>query len=155
MKVLVIYDSVYGNTQKIAGAIAGSARQNHEVTLLRVGPEAAAAIAGADYIFIGAPTQAFAPTKPMKEFLAALPANAFNGKRAVAFDTRANLETINSRFFRKIIDSAGYAEKHISQQLRRLGAVLDPSQGFLVDGREGPLTPGELLRAEEWGKKLV
>ena len=50
---------------------------------------------------------------------------------------------------------AGYAEKHISQQLRRLGAVLDSSQGFLVDGREGPLTSGELLRAEEWGKKLA
>jgi flavodoxin len=155
MKVLVIYDSVYGNTQKIASVIAESARQSHEVTLHRVGPDAAAAVAGADYIFVGAPTQAFAPTKPMKVFLAGLPADALKGKRAVAFDTRANLETINSRFFRRIIDGAGYAEKYISQQLRCLGAVLDPSQGFLVDGREGPLTPGELLRAEEWGKKLA
>lgn len=155
MKVLVIYDSVYGNTQKIASVIAESARQSHEVTLLRVGSDAAAAIAGADYIFVGAPTQAFAPTKPMKEFLAGLPTDAFKGKRAAVFDTRANLETINSRFFRRMIDRAGYAEKHISQQLHRLGAVLDSSQGFLVDGREGPLTPGEISRAEEWGKKLA
>lgn len=155
MKVLVIYDSVYGNTQKVAFAIADGARLNHEVTVHRIGPDAAAAIPAADVVLIGGPTQAFAPTKPMKEFLASLPSGVLNGKRAAAFDTRANLETINSRFFRRIIDGAGYAEKHISQQLRRLGAVLDPSQGFLVDGREGPLTSGELLRAEEWGKKLA
>ena len=37
MKALVVYDSLYGNTEKIAQAIAGALESQAEVGIMRVG----------------------------------------------------------------------------------------------------------------------
>ena len=37
MKALIVYDSVYGNTEKIAKAIAEAITPSYEVKVLRVG----------------------------------------------------------------------------------------------------------------------
>ena len=51
----------------------------------------------------------------------------------------------------------GYAALSIlaSALESKSGILVQPAEGFLVKGEQGPLVPGELERAVEWGKQLV
>jgi len=57
MRALVVYESMYGNTQVIAGNIADGLRGDYEVTLVPVAEATADLVAGADLLVAGAPTQ--------------------------------------------------------------------------------------------------
>ncbi|HMT49888.1 MAG TPA: hypothetical protein PKC36_07055 [Dietzia sp.] len=52
-------------------------------------------------------------------------------------------------------DLPGHAGRKIARRPRKFGCRLaaDP-ETFYVDGYEGPLLPGELDRAREWGARL-
>ena len=86
MKTLVIYDTLYGYTEKIAQAI-GAALEG-EVKVVKVGDAVAGELADFDFIFIGSPTQGGRHTKPLQAFLKELPTDALKNKKAAAFDTR-------------------------------------------------------------------
>jgi flavodoxin len=59
MKTLVIYDSVYGNTEKIAQAIAEELLAQGEVTIRRVGEVSLEQLSRIDLLVVGSPTQPF------------------------------------------------------------------------------------------------
>lgn len=59
-KALVIYDSVYGNREKVAHAIAGALASEATVVARRVGEVAPDAVGPVDLLIIGSPTQGFA-----------------------------------------------------------------------------------------------
>jgi flavodoxin len=156
MKALIIYDSVFGNTEKIARSIAKGLGTVHEVSVIKIGSATPDMIPASDLLIIGSPTRAFNPTPEIKAFVSKISPSSLEGRRVASFDTRANLETIKSKFFRKVVDKAGYAAKFISREMKKKGAVLiAPAEGFLVNGEQGPLMEGELERAEEWGRKLA
>ena len=69
MKSLVIYDSVFGNTEKIANAI-GEALELQALSVNKVSP---GDIQGIDLLIVGSPTRGFRPTKAIKEFIRHLP----------------------------------------------------------------------------------
>ncbi len=155
MKVLVIYDSVFGNTEQVARAIGAALGAPEEVPVLQVGSVTPAHLSGVEVLFVGSPTRGFKPTPAITDFLAALPADALNGVRAAAFDTRIPLESIKNRFFRWIVKQGGYADKLIAKALAARGASLPiPSGGFIVLESEGPLQEGELERAAAWAKTI-
>jgi menaquinone-dependent protoporphyrinogen IX oxidase len=56
MRVLVVYESMYGNTHVVASNIADGLRGTYEVTLIPVAAATADLIAGADLMVVGAPT---------------------------------------------------------------------------------------------------
>ncbi|MBN2389787.1 MAG: flavodoxin family protein [Anaerolineae bacterium] len=152
MKALVVYDSVYGNTEKVAQAMAAALEcEAHRVTA--VTPEQ---LAGLDVLVVGSPTQAFQPLKPVKAFLKGLPAGKLNGIKVAAFDTRMDVKQVNNAvltFFAKLF---GYAAEPIGKQLvKRGGAEAVPPAGFIVEGSEGPLKEGELERAAAWAQKIL
>ena len=60
MKTLVVYDSIYGNTEKIARAIGGAIEG--EVKVLKADEAYFIELQGFDLIFVGAPTQAGRPS---------------------------------------------------------------------------------------------
>ena len=152
MKSLVVYDSVFGNTAKIAQAI-GKALGEAEVK--HVGEVDASQLDGLDLLVVGSPTRGFRPTEDITKFLKDLPDGALNGKNAAAFDTRLDPETIKAGFLRFIVKRGGYADKAIVKGLMNKGAlVLDSSAGFFVKDSEGPLKEGELERAAEWAEGL-
>ena len=152
MKALVVYDSVYGNTEKVAQALAAAleceARQVTAVT--------AEQLAGLDALVVGSPTQAFQPLKPVKAFLKSIPAGKLNGIKVAAFDTRMDVKQVNNAiltFFAKIF---GYAAEPIGKQLiKKGGAEVVPPAGFIVEGTEGPLKEGELERAAAWAQQIL
>ncbi len=156
MKTLVIYDSVFGNTEKIARAIGAALGAPVEVPVLQVGSVTPEHLAGVEVLFVGSPTRGFKPTPAISAFLSALPAGALKGVKAAAFDTRIPLESIKNRFFRFIVKQGGYADKIITKALVEKGASLPmPSGGFIVLESEGPLQEGELERAAAWAKTIL
>ena len=58
LRVLVVYESMYGNTHVVASNIADGLRANHEVTLVPVADATADLIGQADLLVVGAPTPA-------------------------------------------------------------------------------------------------
>jgi len=154
MNALVIYDSVFGNTERIARSIA--AALGEDTVAQNVSAVTAADLNGIDILFVGSPTRGFKPTPAITDYLANLPAGALSGVKAAAFDTRIPLESIKNRFFRFIVKQGGYADKLIAKALTAKGAALAiPSGGFIVLESEGPLQEGELERAAAWAKTIL
>lgn len=144
MKALIIYDSLYGNTEKIAQAIGSGIAG--EVKVVKASEANPAELASYELVIVGAPTQGGRPSKPMQEFLGKTPADALKNVSVTAFDTR--LKT-------KIVKIFGFAAGKIADSLKGKGGnlVVEP-QGFFVQGKEPTLYEGELERAKEWGRGI-
>ena len=147
MKTLVVYDSVYGNTERLARAIADALGPAGRVTVLRAGEANPTEVAPGDLLIIGSPTQGGKPTQAVQDFLGRIPAKALEGVRVTSFDTR--MKNIITPLF-------GYAAGRIGEAPKsRGGQVAAPAEGFLVKHREGPLKEGELERAARWANDIV
>ncbi len=150
MKALIVYDSLYGNTEKIARAIAAAITPSSDVKVLRVSEVAPSELGSIDLLIVGSPTQNGKPTKAIQEFLSKIPANALKNIRVASFDTRY-------WYIKKIIAKLfGYAAGPIADSLKAQGGYqAAPPEGFIVEGKEGPLKQGELERAAGWAKGIL
>jgi len=156
VQALVIYDSVFGNTEKIAQSIATGLRTAHETQCLRAGSVSVVQITSVDIIVMGSPTRSFRATPATHSVLDSIPSAALQGKKVAAFDTRLLMTGVKGLLFRKIIDKGGYAAPIIASEMQsKAGTLSLPAEGFFVKGEEGPLVDGELERASDWGRKLV
>jgi len=147
MKALIVYDSVYGNTEKIAKAIAGAITPSNEVKVLRAGEANPSESESIDLLIVGSPTQGGRPTPAIQEFLDKVSESAIKGINIAASDTR-----LSTRWVRVF----GYAAGRIADNLKGKGGNLVASpKGFFVKGRQGPLKEGEVERAATWAKGIV
>ena len=145
MKVLVVYDSVYGNTEKIAQAIGGAI--NGDVKVVRAGEVSPSELESVDLLIVGAPTQGGRATPPVQDFLKKIPKSEVQGKNVAAFDTRISA---------KWVGIFGYAAGKIGKNLKSKDAnLVAPPEPFFVEGTQGPLKEGELERADRWARGLV
>ncbi len=157
MKAIVVYDSAYGNTEKIAQSIGSALGSSTEVAVTRVGEMDPAGLSGVDLLIVGSPTQKFSPTAVVSTWLKSLPKGSLQGIRAAAFDTRFTEEEIKKvGLLAFLVSIFGYAAKPIADKLRKKGAelILSP-EGFYVTGMEGPLLEKELERAAVWAGSLL
>jgi flavodoxin len=141
MRALVIYDSLYGNTARIAQAIgAALSAEVHPISEVKAIPTKL------DLLVIGGPTQMHGIDQPLKNFLIKLSGQTVEDLAVAAFDTRYHWPEFLS----------GSAAKEIAQRLEENGAhlVAEP-ESFFVDGKEGPLSEGELDRATQWAGQLA
>ena len=139
-KAMVVYDTEFGNTEKIARALAeGMKKQGVNADCLKIDDVDISKLGDYDLLAIGGPTQAFGVSKPMKDFLRKLENVSLRGKKAFAFDTK-----MKSRL-------AGSAAKGIEKRLTKLGmSIVKSHVSAIVKGREGPLENG----AEETFKQI-
>lgn len=156
MKVLVVYDSAFGNTEQVAQAIGGALGSPEEVKTVRVGNVKGEDLLGLTLLVVGSPTQKFSPLGTITSFLKGIPNKGLEGVKVAAFDTRATESDIEKvgilAFFVKIF---GYAAEPIANRLKKKGGELTvPAEGFYVGGTEGPLLEGELERAAEWARQI-
>jgi flavodoxin len=152
MKSLIVYDSQYGNTRKIAEAIAAQLAQSGRALALHVDEVQDGDLRGINLLVVGSPTQQFSATAPIKRWLNSLPARSLDGIRAAAFDTRFTQEKIDQiKILSFFVNIFGYGAKPIAAKLTKKGAILtaDPI-GFYVTDTEGPLLADELDRAVAW-----
>lgn len=148
MQTVVIYDSKFGNTERIAEAIARGAARFGEVRVLSTADASLAAETLAqqpDLLLLGGPTQKRGPSPVMRAFIDALP-GPLRGIPAASFDTR----------YRGPLFLMGSAAAGVAKVLARCGAQpMAPPESFFME-RGGPmerqqLEPGEVERAEQWG----
>lgn len=145
MKALVVYDSVYGNTEQIAKAIGAAI--TGEVKIARAGEAGPAELEGIDLLIVGSPTQGGRATQAMQDFLNKTPKSSIKGINTAAFDTRIST---------KFVGIFGYAAGRIAKQLEKDGAnLMAPPEGFFVKGTKGPLKDGEEKRAADWVKGIL
>ena len=156
MKIVVIYDSFFGNTKQIAQTIGNALNENNEVEVLDVSMVLHNQISSIDILIVGSPTRGFRPSENSINFLKSIAKTGLKGVKVAAFDTRLSLPKIKSKSIRFIVKTGGYAAKHIAKALQKKGgiSVLLP-EGFLVAGEEGPLVEGELERASNWAKSMI
>jgi flavodoxin len=156
MKVLIVYDSYFGNTERIARAIGESLGPEADVEMLRVGDVKPEQLAGLGLLIVGSPTRAFRPTPAVAGFLKKIPKDGLKGVKVAAFDTGLAMDDIGSPVLRLLVKLFGYAAKPISDRLKRKGgAATVPPEGFFVTGTKGPLREGELERSAEWAKRIT
>ena len=160
MKVLIIYDSSFGNTEQIAQAMGHALGSQEDVEVLRVGNVKPEQLTGLKLLIVGSPTHGFRPTPAINNLLGRIPMNGLRGVKVAAFDTRISMNDIDPpivRFIgRFVVKLFGYAAKPIADRLKKKGGELTiPPEGFLVKGTEGPLKEGELERAADWAKQIM
>ncbi|UXM93513.1 flavodoxin family protein [Paenarthrobacter sp. JL.01a] len=169
MKALVVYESMYGNTRKVAEAIANGLDGAVSALAVPVSGVTADRVADCELLIVGGPTHVHGMSRPstrrsardvasatgevdigaltsvgVREWLDAMePASP--GQFAVAFDTRNHGPSFLT----------GRASKSISERLRRAGfSVLATAESFEV--APGPsMAPEELERARRWGGELA
>ena len=166
MRGLVVFESMFGNTEAIALAVAEGLSTCLDVELVEVnsaptdlGGEVVLLVAGAPTHALGlsrASTRADAtrqgasvqPTDiGLREWLAGL--TGVRGTSAATFDTRVDRPRV-----------PGSAARAAARRLRRAGfSIIEPAASFSVDGTVGPLVDGEVERARRWatalGEKVV
>ncbi len=156
MKALIVYDSLHGNTEKIAKSIASTLGSPEDVRVLRVAEAKPGDLEGQELLVAGSPTHGFNASVPMRGFLASIPAGALKGIDVAAFDTRIDVKEIKNVFFRFFLKRGSYAAGRIAGILKKNGGnLVVPPEGFIVKGTKGPLREGEIERAVEWAKKII
>lgn len=156
MRALVVYDSVFGNTEQIALAIGNALGSKESVETLRVSDVKLGHLKGLELLLVGSPTRAFRPTKPITDLLNSIPSNGLRGVKVAAFDTRISTADVRSRFLSMMVRLFGYAAKPIADKLEKKGgSLIAPPEGFFVRDTEGPLKDGELERAAAWARSAV
>jgi flavodoxin len=156
MKILVIYDSVFGNTEKIAQAIGTAVSTKKDAVVKRVAEVNSEDLQGLDLLLVGSPTRGFRPTEAIAAFLKNLSVGAVQNVKAAVFDTRIPIDSIKPAIFRSIVKKGGYAAPVMAKELEKKGAtVITEPEGFFVKGSEGPLLEGELERAAAWAEAFL
>ena len=150
MLTFVIYDSKFGNTEKIADAIGRGAASHGSVRLLPVAEAAAALAERPDLIVVGGPTQRHGLSPALRAFLDELGPGSLGGVAMGSFDTRYRGTTL----------IMGSAAAGTVKRLENVGARrVAPPESFYI-GLEGKLErqvldAGELPRAEAWGRDVA
>src|SRR3954452_5939666 len=164
---LVVYESVFGGTQKIAEAIGVGLGEHMPVDVVaathapaEIGPEIG-------LVVIGVPTHAFSMPRQstrdgavrqygaqiedtatgVREWLDLVRVSG-SGVGAAAFDTVVDHP--------KLVVKLKHAAKAEEKLLHKLGlALVSPAEHFVVEDAKGPLAEGEEIRARAWGRTLA
>jgi hypothetical protein len=161
-RALVVYESVLGNTQAVAKAIAEGLGESRPVTVKEVSDAPDAIPPDVGLLVVGGPTHAFGMSRPetradaareapghvvstgrgIREWVEALAPGA--GTPTATFDTRVEKPHV-----------PGSAAKKARKRLAHKGfPEFEEPHSFYVHGKAGPLADDELARARSWGQEL-
>ena len=161
MRALVVYESMFGNTQDIAQSIGEGLSTHMGVDVVEVG-DAPATVDGIALLVVGGPTHAFSMSKPatrqsaaeqathplvstqrgIREWLASLECGS-HAPATATFDTRVDKPRL-----------PGSAAQAAAKRLRRLGfGAAARAMSFYVSTKN-QLIDGEIERARQWGARL-
>lgn len=143
-KIILVYDTKYGNTKTVAEAIAhGIEGEGIEVDLKSVGETQPADAAKYELMVLGSPTQMGSTKKDMKKFLKSFKGIDLSGKKFAAFDTRLK-------------KAKKGAVNKIEAIMTKYGAV-KVTDGLVVEvsGMKGPLVEGSEEKANAFGAKVA
>jgi len=164
-RALVVYESMFGNTERIASAVSEGLRDSDfDVTCKDVCDVELATRVDADLLVVGAPTHGFSLSRPrtradavrqgaaanhasigLREWLGQLPDQITAAPLVAVFDTRVSR-------VRRLPAAARKAAK----LARHRGFQLIGAPGaFRVEDTPGPLNAGEVERAAHWAENIA
>ncbi len=141
MKVLLVYDSVYGNTERIAQAIGNVLGARNEIHVRRVGDVKPTDLANLDLLIVGSPTQRFRATPVIKKFIDGIRKRELNGVRVTTFDTRLGMEGMPSPILPTFVRIFGYAAKPMADSLVNKGGKLIASKVLDCSAHKSTVNP--------------
>jgi menaquinone-dependent protoporphyrinogen IX oxidase len=153
MKGIVVYDTSYGNTKKIAETIAETLKESGmEADLFSVKKVKKLSAKDYNFLVLGSPTRFGTMSFAVRFFLGKVKSEEWMNKPFAAFDTenpenieRARIENKEWSAAEKI--AAKLRDKKMNQLLPVLKAV--------VLGQKGPLKEGEIQRAKDYARELA
>jgi Flavodoxin domain len=169
MRAIVVFESMYGNTRHVAEAVADGLRASMPTDVVLASDAAGMDLVDVELVVVGGPTHAWGlSSKRTREgakqdaikhpdhLLDAAQAGSgirewlqevhfHSACRGVSFDTRLD----------KPQALTGSAARSIQRRLRHAGLTsFDKPHSFAVTGMAGPLAPGEIERAAQWGEAM-
>jgi flavodoxin len=145
MKVLIVYDSVYGNTEKIALSIEKELKSSCNIRSRRAMDIDLSELEKIDLLIIGSPTQWNKPIKSIRYFLDRIPKEKIAGLSIMIFDTRLPSKSIGI---------LGHASEKMARAIEKKGARVLSTNGFLVSAGGMAIESTEINRAVEWIKTI-
>ena len=161
MQVLVVYQSLTGNTKKVAEAIFDTIGHQKEIKEL----SQVTTLEGYDLVFVGFPIMGFGPSQEVKSFLA----NQAAGRDAALFITHASpedseplkgwLQTCKDSAANTNLKATFHCQGEMSEQIADLMLKSGDAQAAEW-GKDRASTAGQpdatrLQRARDWAKKLT
>ena len=146
-KVIVVYESKYGNTKLVAETIIEGMREvsGIEPSLNELKEVDLNQLTECDAILVGSPNHIGNATRGIRKFIDKLGKLSLKGKLAAVFDTYLGGS------FEK---AAKKMEKQMSQKAP--GLKLAPHVlSIKVEGMKGPITEGELPKCKEFGIEIA
>jgi menaquinone-dependent protoporphyrinogen IX oxidase len=153
MKGIVVYDTSYGNTKKIAETIAETLKASGiEADLFYVKDVKKLNAKNYDFFVLGSPTKFGTMSFTIKRFLGKVKSKEWMNKPFAAFDTE-NPENIEQS---RIQNKEWSAAEKIAQKLKekKMNQLL-PVLKALVIGQKGPLVEGEIEKTKDYAKQLT
>ncbi len=147
-KVIVVYESKYGNTKLVAETIAEGMREveGTEADVSEVKRVDLSKVPDYDAILVGSPTHIGEPTRGIKKFIGKLGKLPLEGKFFAAFGTYLlgkSFEQATKKLEKRIRDKVPGAK------------LAAPGLSIKVQGMKGPISEGELPKCKEFGNKIA
>lgn len=177
MRAVVVYESLFGNTRRIAEAVAAGIEDGDPGAVVELDPVSAARpedVRTADLLVVGGPTHMHGMTSAVSRRMGVKGEQKSAAKAGTAVAVEPGVEGPGLRDWLPTLSApdpgsraaafdtraasrmAGGAAHGISRRLRRLGYELaSPPEGFVIEDTQGPLREGELERARQWAAALV
>jgi flavodoxin len=168
MKVVIVFESMFGNTRALADAVAdGLSGVGADVALVEVGLVAPQELAGCQLLVLAAPTHALTMSRPESRADAvhrgADPSHARGGVREWLDTVDEVLPPTAPRPMVAVFDSRVSKARHwpgsaagaMARAMRRHGFTVVDRASFYVQDVTGPVVAGERDRAREWGSTLT
>jgi menaquinone-dependent protoporphyrinogen IX oxidase len=153
MKGIIVYDTSYGNTKKIAETIAEALKESGiEVDLFYVKDVKKLSAKDYDFFVLGSPTKFGTMSFAIKFFLGKVKSEEWMNKPFAAFDTE-NPENIERA---RIENKEWSAAEKIAQKLRekKMNQLLPVLKALVLD-QKGPLVEGEVDRTKDYARELA
>ena len=149
IKVIVVYDTKYGNTKLAAESILEGIKEagEFEATMGYAKEMDAGKVADCDAIVLGAPNHMGRPSRTMKSFVDRLAEFDLKARDMAVFGTYAGRVRNVDRAVKKL-------EKMLEKKLPNLN-LISPSLSVRVNGVRGPLVEGELPKCVDFGQKIA
>ncbi|MCW2833068.1 MAG: hypothetical protein JWN68_1021 [Nocardioides sp.] len=161
MSTLVVYESMWGNTEIVARAVAEGI--GHDVAIVHVSDAPVPVPDDVDCLVVGGPTHAFSLSRPTtrRDAVAKGAPDAHTGRGVrewlaqLKATDRIDVATFGTRVG-SVRHLPGSAAKAAGREVRRhrLGRLV-ATVSFYVDDMAGPLQAGEVERARAWGQELA
>ncbi len=148
MKGIVVYDTSYGNTKKIAETITETLKESGvDANLFDVKDVKKLSAKDYDFLVLGSPTRFGTMSFSIRGFLGKVKSEEWMNKPFAAFDTEnpENVEKKQGSASEKI------AEKLIEKKMNQIVPVLKA----LVIQMKGPIVEGEIERTKEYARELA